>query len=816
MHLEKRNLLASILLGFLGHVPRELHGEVGANHPSSGRYCAVAPATWTTATWPRGATFTSGAGSTLEFGVYSANATKVVLEIYQSDTGADATYDYVMAKGADNVWRAAVADAPNLTLYAFRAWGPNWTFSNGWTRGNSAAGFIGDCDSAGNRFNPNKVLYDPYAREISHNLVTPALAAGGEGYGMFLSGGGPGETYSGPSTNSIAIDQREVDSGHWAPKSLALVDSTPTGSKPNLKEADAVIYETHLKGLTAHPSSMSLTTILSPYSGFQDAANVPMNLLGTYAGAAYMAGYLKDLGINTVEFLPVQETNNAANSMTAPADNGGGFWGYWTYGFFAPDRRYSSSKAPGGPTAEFKKMVAAFHKKGIEVCLDVVYNHFGEGGTQDASFNEAEIDCFRGLDNASYYTLIPGSPQKYYDTTGCGDNLNASSAPAGQLVLDSLAYWAETMGVDGFRFDEAAELGRLGAAGFSGKAPLLVSIAALAKSANFKIIAEPDDGQILEIGQFPAGWANWNFNFRDPVRLAMTGNLTGSNNVGYCDAFHGDYDQFNAEGGPQKSVNLVTCHDGFTLTDLVSFASPDTTSVTWPFGPSDGGSTSNASSNWNLNQPLRRQVIRSFWTFMILSRGIPLIEYGDEFGRTVNGNNNPYDVDSVATWNNYAMIGTNSPDAVATGDQTGGTKAYDNNLGTFAGSVNGNFVFLKYLLQLRAAHPAFRQSDYSEAITYAKPDLSGGFSEWSDPAVEIGVMGSQVGDGNFLILVNFSSASVNFTLPVPPAGTNWVRLIDTNAWAENTSNCWSAGTGAVISGNYRVGNNSIVVLESLP
>jgi glycogen operon protein len=294
----------------------------------------------------------------------------------------------------------------------------------------------------------------------------------------------------------------------------------------------------------------------------------------------------------------------------------------------------------------------------------------------------------------------------------------------------------------------------------------------------------------------------------------MSGNLAGANSVGYCDAFYGDYNQFNGEGGPQKSVNLVTCHDGFNMTDLVSFSSPDTTTVSWPFGPSNGGSSSNDSSSWNMNQTLRRQVIRSFWTFMALSRGVPLIEYGDEFGRTMNGNNNAYDVDSVATWNNYNMIGTNSPDTVVTGDKTGGTMAYDNNLGTFVGATNGNFAFLQYLLQLRAAHPAFRQSNYSESITFTNPDLSGGFNEWSDPAVQIFVTGTQVGDQDFLILVNLSSSSVGFTLPTPPSGTNWVRLIDTNSWAESANNCWSASNGAVITGNYGVNNNSIVVLEA--
>ncbi|HUD82766.1 MAG TPA: alpha-amylase family glycosyl hydrolase, partial [Candidatus Saccharimonadales bacterium] len=384
MHPTRRiSAIAGTLLSLANLIGVQLHAQVGTNHPGTGAYSEVNPSGWGTATWPRGATLTPGAAATLEVGVYSANATNVILEIYTSDTGADAAYDYAMVKGGDSVWRAAVAHVPTLTLYAFRAWGPNWPLSSRWARGNSAQGFISDCDSSGNRFNPNKVLYDPYARELSHNLVTPALLAAHEGYGMFLSGGGSGQTYSGPGTGYLAIDQRNVDSGHWAPKSVALVDATSTGSKPNLNQANAIIYEAHLKGLTAHPSSVSLTTLLSRYSGFPDAANVPSNLLGTYAGAAYMAGYLKDLGINTIEFMPLQETNNAANSTTAPNAGGGGYWAYWTYGFFAPDRRYASNQAFGGPTAEFKQMVAAFHKKGIEVYLDVVYNHFGEGGTQD-------------------------------------------------------------------------------------------------------------------------------------------------------------------------------------------------------------------------------------------------------------------------------------------------------------------------------------------------------------------------------------------------------------------------------------------------
>jgi len=796
-------------------------GAVGGAHPASGAFAPVDPSEWGRAQWPCGASFAGGYGGTLRVGVYSANATKMVLEIYLADTQADAAYDYAMAKGADNIWRAAVAHVPGLTLYAFRAWGPNWPFSSAWTRGNSAAGFLSDCDSLGNRFNPNKVLYDPYARELSHNVVTPALLAAGEGYGIYLSGGGPGETYAGPATAEAAIDQRQVDSGRWAPKAVALIDRTETGPRPHLNAKDAIIYETHVRGLTAHPSSVRLTTLLSRYSGFQDAADVPDPLRGTYAGAAYMAGYLKDLGFNTVEFLPVQETNNATNSTSMPTSpSGPGYWAYWTYGFFAPDRRYASDPSLGGPTAEFKKMVAAFHRAGIEVYLDVVYNHTGEGGTQGAP-GVAEIDGFRGLDNLSYYTLTPGSPGSYWVTTGVGENFNCGSVSVQGLVKDSLAYWSDTMGIDGFRFDLAVELGRNGSSGFSssggGASPLLADIAAWAEPKGIKIIAEPwDASDGNEIGNFPAGWSEWNGHYRDALRLAMRGSLAGASGVGYADAFYGDYNEFNRAGGPQKSVNLLVCHDGFDIADLVSYGAPSNPSLSWPFGPSDGGSDNNESSDWGGNHSVRRQVIRSFWAFQVLSRGIPIMVWGDEFGRTVNGNNNAYDVDSVATWNNYAMIATNSPDLVPTGDATAGSLPYADNLGTFAGGANGNFAFLQYLLALRAAHPAFRQQDYSEPITFANADGSPGFSEWSTPSAAIYISGSAVGDRDFVVLSNLSGNSVTYAVPTSPAGTHWVRLIDTNAWAESSTNCWAPSDATMISGTYGVGSQSVVVLEALP
>lgn len=820
--LPSLRLLASLALALAGAAGLSA-AAVGTNHPSSGAYSPVSASSWGSASWPLGSTFTAGPGSTLEVGVYSVNATQIVLEIYTSDTGADAAYDYLMVKGPDNIWRAAIADAPQFTLYAFRAWGPNWPVSSSWARGNSSAGFISDCDSSGNRFNPNKVLFDPYTRELSHNTWTPAMATAGEDYAMYTSGGAnisSSETYSGPLSGGATVDARTVDDGHWAPKAVAFVDSTPTGTKPGIAEKDAIIYEAHVKGLTAHPSSISLTTLLSAYSGFQDAANVPDNLRGTYAGAAYMAGYLKDLGFNTIEFLPVHETDNADDSTTAPSTSGGGYWAYYTYGFFAPDRRYASNQALGGPTAEFKSMVAAFHAAGIQVYLDVVYNHSGEGGVWDtATAQQAELTFFRGLDNASYYTLVSGTPQFYWVSTGVGTNINGGSAPVQNLILDSLNYWTNTMGIDGYRFDEAAELGRNGSSNFSSTSTLLEDIASFASTNNVKIIAEPWDGNDGgEIGNFPAGWACWNGNYRDSIRLYITGNITSyqsaAGGLGYTDAFYGDMAKMQAEGGPQKSVNYIVCHDGYNQTDVVSYSSGPTDLV-WPFGPeAEGGNDNN--SSWGNNPTLRRQAIRDFWTYQMFSRGVPMMIWGDEFGRTVNGNNNSYNIDSVATWNNYNMIATNSPDAIATGDLTGGTMGYDNNLGTFAGSINGNFAFLQYLLHLRGAHPALRQQDYtSESITFTNADGSSGFSQTLTPSVEIYMHGSQVGDDDFLVLSNMATSAVTYAIPSGPAGTRWARIIDTNSASESTANCWTTLSGSVASGSISVGAQSIVVLETV-
>jgi hypothetical protein len=428
-------------------------GEPGVNHPATGPYSPVdingaAPGLgWDTAAWSLGARIE---GTEATFAVYSKNATRILLEVYEARSGSDAMCDYWMEKGADDVWRARVSGVPANAFYAFRAWGPNWPFDPDWRRGNSAEGFLSDVDASGNRFTPEQGPVRSLRARALHDKSNPAVL-GSQNGGMYGTGA---ELYAG-------VQRRTFDTGKWAPKAILVVDDTSFGAKPAIERKDAIIYEAHVRGLTKHPSASSLASILSQMEGFEAVSSVPVAYRGTYRGAAYLAPYLKALGINTIELLPVHETDNDHNPDAAP---GGNYWGYMTFGYFAPDRRYSYDQSPGGPTREFKEMVRTFHDAGLEVYLDVVYNHSGEGGAWYGAtdgYAAADTLFLRGLDNAEYYSLVDGLPGAYWETTGCGNNLRCDNPPVRKLIVDSLSYWLDEMGVDGFRFDLAPVLGRV-------------------------------------------------------------------------------------------------------------------------------------------------------------------------------------------------------------------------------------------------------------------------------------------------------------------------------------------------------------------
>lgn len=792
-------------------------GIIGQKHPNQGIYSPIEAASWKKASYRLGVHYE---GENVTVAVYSQNATRILLEIYDSPTGADAKYDYWLEKNPqDNIWRAKIANVPPGSYYGFRGWGANWEYRDGWNRGNSHIGFLKDVDNKGNRFNPNKVLYDPYAKELSHDIETPAMWAAGEKRGMYATGG---EKYKG-------IISREYDTGKWSPKGVIIAQETiSTGTKPKLPPQDAVIYEAHIRGLSQHPSSSNLEEILAGMKGFEAVEDVPEQYRGTYRGAGYMAEYLKALGFTTIELLPVQETDNDINPETQA---GGNYWGYMTFGYFAPDRRYAYDKSPGGPTREFKEMVKAFHDRGLEVYLDVVYNHTGEGGNLNGDNNVTAFVSCGGFDASQYYLL---TDQHYLvdGATGCGNQLNFSHSVAQNLVVDSLTYWIEEMGIDGFRFDLAPVLGRTPSAfarmnwkeqkQFFPQHPLLEQIKLLGQKHDVEMIAEAWDIWGYEVGNFPAGWGEWNGRYRDAVRCFCKGD---ANTFDFIRQVNGDYESFNDQGGPQRSINFIVAHDGFTLMDLVSYNSKNN-QIPWPFGPSDGGNDRNDSWDSGGDRELRRQRLRNFWTIQFFSRGVPMIVWGDELGRTQNGNNNTYNIDSVATWNNYYAIATNAPTAIGNGY----LESYHDNFGTAESRSDRNplFLFARYVACLRQNHLALRQHKYADFVMDSGDDVTylfkktNGIEDLSgnDRCIWLRIDGSEVGDNDFLVLINMYSEMIDFTVPAAVSTQNnpvlqWRLLIDTAAWAEPNCNFWSVEKAAVIENNYQVHPFSVVVLVEI-
>jgi isoamylase len=786
-------------------------------HPRQGPFSPVRETAWASAASALGA---HAGAEGVTFAVYSRHATRVLLEIYPCAIGAPRQFDYWMAKGSDDIWRAHLSAVPAGTCYGFRCWGPNWEFSPAWTRGNSGAGFRTDVDAAGNRFNPNKLLFDPYARELSHDRETPAMKEHyGHHAGMYGTGADP---YAGVDGRHPPVPRREFDTGAWAPKAVVIRDDSSTGVKPRTAERDSVIYEAHVRGLTRHPSAATLSTALRGIPGFEAVVDVPDHLRGTYAGAGYMAPYLRALGITAIELLPVHEFANDLNPDGSPGWDRtvdepphGNYWGYMTYGFFAPDIRYAFDRTPGGPTREFKHMVRDFHDAGLEVYLDVVYNHTGEGGLWDGSGDTAEVLCMRGLDNADYYALTAGG-RYYFDTTGCGNNLNAASPVVHRLIADSLLYWTREMGVDGFRFDLATVLGRTATNfDFQGGSALLAEIATFAQRQQIEVIAEAWDTRDYQVGRFPPGWAEWNGAYRDAIR----GFLKGDGNTGaFIGSVNGDYHRFADQGGPHKSVNFITAHDGFTLMDLVSYQEPNN-GIAWPFGPSDGGADSNLSWDCGGDRTLRRQRLRNFLAVLAFSRGIPMLLSGDELARTQNGNNNPYKIDSIGIWNNYGMIATSSPTAVP----TGGSGRYHDNYGDdgHAAGTNGLFLFVRFLFNARRSHASLRLDTFGDLALDAGGDVTFWFRREDghtplmegDRRVLWRIDGSEVGGDDFLLCVNMDHVPVDFVLPPPHETKRWIRIIDTAAWAERQGNCWPVARGDVMGSNYGVHAYALAVFQ---
>ena len=719
--------------------------------------------------------------SAIDVRVYSLRATAIQLEVFAEPFAADAALrvDLAPVSGAPGVWGASVAaDAlagagVSTVYYGYRAWGPNWPVDAGWTPG-STAGFISDVDGQGNRFNPNKLLTDPYALEVSHD----PSHGGHTDRGVFASG----------------RDFRHIDSAPFAPKAIVLdggpVDLGPAPTRP-LK--DEIIYEVHVRGLT------------------RNDPGVPAELRGTYAGAARKAAYLADLGVTAVELLPVHELQDDQNDL-AVGTAGDNYWGYATLSFFAPDRRYAADRSPGGPTREFQEMVRAFHQAGIKVYLDVVYNHTGEGGLWDGTGEVAELLSFRGLDNAAYYELAGGG-RFYYDSNGVAGNVNVADPAARDLVIDSLAYWHGAMGVDGFRFDLAAVLGnrctadcfqfdKLEPGNILNRAVRQLPVRPAAGGAGVDLIAEPWAIGVYQMGNFPSGWAEWNGRFRDTVRADQ--NLMGVEPVTpgeLATRIAGSSDLFGDDGRkPWHSINFLVAHDGFTLRDLYS-CNGKHNGQAWPFGPSDGGEDHNRSWDHGGDPAAQRQAARTGLALLMLSAGVPMVTGGDEMLRSQRCNNNAYNLDSEGNWLDWGA----------------------------AGSEAAFTRFTRGLMRFRAAHPALRPAEFFTGrdrdgngladITWLRDDggrADGGYLDAADRHfLAWRIDGGELGDSAASIYVAYNgwSGQVTASLPPPRPGRSWYRVADTAAWMEGMSNIEDTADQDRMDGaSYQLAGRSLLLL----
>ncbi len=534
-------------------------------------------------------------GEGVNFALFSQNATGVDLCLFDANDPARQTDRIPLKERTNRIWHCYLPDVRPGQLYAYRVHGPY-------------------APHQGHRFNPEKLVLDPYARAIGgyiewHDAVF--------GYQI----GHP----------DADLSFNPTDSAPYVPKCVVVDEAFTWGGDrpPQVPWSDTLIYEAHVKGMTMrHP-------------------DVPPHLRGTYLGLASDAilDHLLSLGVTAIELLPVHHFAVDRRLRDIGLTN---YWGYQTLGYFAPDPRYATGNR-GQQVDEFKTMVKAFHRVGIEVILDVVYNHTGEGNHLGPTL------CFRGIDNAAYYRLVPHNERYYQDFTGCGNSLNVLHPRALQLVLDSLRHWVVDMHVDGFRFDLAPTLAR-DPFEFDSFARFFGTVQQDPVLSQVKLIAEPWDigPGGYRLGGFPPGWAEWNGKYRDSVRRFWRGDEGQVPEL--ASRLSGSSDIFQAsDRGPYASINFVTCHDGYTLRDLVSYEQKHNQAN--GEGNRDGDNH-NLSRNWGhegetkaawVNR-MRDRMVKNFLATVAFSQGVPMISHGDEVGRTQKGNNNAYCQDSELTW----------------------------------------------------------------------------------------------------------------------------------------------------------------------
>jgi glycogen operon protein len=677
-----------------------------------------------------------GRGAT--FALFSSVAEAVELCLFD-DSGAETRWS--LQQGDGFVWQGHLPEARLGSRYGFRVHGP-WD------------------PPSGSRCNPAKLLVDPYARAIAGDVRWhPAVF---------------GHVADDPDR---ADDQ---DSAPYVPRSLLIADGFDwtDDRRPGTAMADSIIYEVHVRGFTKlHPG-------------------VPEGLRGTYAGLAHPAAvaHLQRLGVTAVELLPVHTFVNDAFLVERGLRN---YWGYQSLGYFAPHNAYSSAGDGGGQVDEFRKMVRDLHAAGLEVIIDVVFNHTAEGNEYGPTL------CFRGIDNAAYYRLA-ADREHYVDDTGCGNTVDLHQPAALRLVMDSLRYWVQEMHVDGFRFDLAAALGRT-TDNFDPNSAFLEAIGQDPVLSEIKVIAEPWDVGWggYDLGQFPSGWSEWNGKYRDTVRDYWRS--TAGTLADFATRISGSRDLFGHGGRrPTASINILTVHDGFTLNDLVSH---DVKHNEANGEDNRDGSDDNRSWNCGAEGPaddpavreLRARQRRNFLATMMLSEGVPLLLGGDEFARSQRGNNNGYCQDNELTWFDWQTV-ANQSDLVD---------------------------FTARLCRLREEHPVFRRRQYfhgtpapgtaRDDLEWYRPDGLGMSAEdWNAPfarAITMAVSGATGDytrpDDPFLVMFNAWWEPLEFTVPESVRDLSWAIEIDT-AEPSNAGQKIDASTPVTLNGR------SLMLLRGTP
>lgn len=665
--------------------------------------------------FPLGATFDERG---VNFAIYAENANGVDLCLFNSLDNETESVKIRIKERTHHIWHVYVPGLKPGQLYGYRVYGP-YEPHNGF------------------RFNPTKLLIDPYAKAISGTMQWHDALFGYE----LLH----------PESD---LSFNDTDSAPYIPKSVVIDHNFDwEGDKlPKIEYHKSIIYETHVKGFTQlHP-------------------DIPEEIRGTYAALAHPVTiqYFKNLGITAVELMPVHHFVTDWHLRDKGLTN---YWGYNTIGFFAPDVRYCSSGVLGEQVTEFKNMVKELHKAGIEVILDVVYNHTGEGNQMGPTLS------FRGIDNSSYYRLT--EDKRYYmDYTGTGNTLNANLPSVLRLIMDSLRYWIIDMHVDGFRFDLAATLARElhEVDRLSSFFDIIYQDPIISQA---KLIAEPwDIGEGgYQVGKFPPGWAEWNGKYRDCLRDYWRG--ADSMLAEFAERFTGSSDLYRDDyRSPTASINFVTAHDGFTLNDLVSYNEKHNMA-----NGEDNNDGENHNRSWNcgaegptdnpLVNELRQQQKRNFLTSLFLSQGVPMLVAGDEMGRTQQGNNNAYCQDNEISWLDWEHA--------------------DKEL----------LQFTQKLIHFRKTHPVFRRRRWFkgqpikgiglEDIAWFLPEGSEMTEEnWRHDFAKslavflngygirsVGPRGEKIVDDSFYVIFNAYHDPITYKLPSQKYGTEWTKILDT-------------------------------------